>query len=123
MIFLIICFYNGFKVTLKPQIAPSLQQMTIERVSNPELSGDEEIEIGTICKNGGCSKAYEGPETNDNTCQYHPGVPIFHEGLKYWSCCQRKTTDFNTFLSQAGCKEGSHIWKKDVSLSPNPWKF
>lgn len=50
-------------------------------------------------------------------CTYHPGCPVFHEGLKFWSCCQRRTTDFNTFLSQPGCTTGTHKWTKEVGLS------
>ncbi|KAL3889524.1 hypothetical protein ACJMK2_001862 [Sinanodonta woodiana] len=33
--------------------------------------------------------------------------------MKYWSCCQRKTTDFSSFLDQMGCVTGNHVWKKD----------
>ena len=40
-------------------------------------------------------------------------MPIFHEGMKYWSCCNRKTSDFQSFLEQAGCERGAHKWKKD----------
>lgn len=102
---------------MKPEIAPSLQRIVIaQKVVDPEPPGSDEISIGTNCKNGGCSKTYEGVETNETTCRFHPGVPIFHEGLKFWSCCQRRTTDFNTFLSQVGCQEGTHTWKKEVSL-------
>ena len=44
-------------------------------------------------------------------------MPIFHEGMKFWSCCQRKTSDFQSFLNQEGCMLGEHKWKKDdVSL-------
>lgn len=39
-------------------------------------------------------------------------MPIFHEGLKFWSCCKRKTTDFEMFLSQIGCTSGHHVWIK-----------
>lgn len=72
------------------------------------------IAIGTTCKNGGCSAAYEGPHSNDTMCTYHPGCPVFHEGLKFWSCCQKRTTDFNTFLNQPGCTTGTHKWTKEV---------
>ena len=40
-------------------------------------------------------------------------MPIFHEGMKFWSCCQRKTSDFQSFLNQEGCMLGEHKWKKD----------
>jgi cysteine/histidine-rich domain-containing protein 1 len=32
--------------------------------------------------------------------------------MKYWSCCQRKTSDFDNFLNQSGCTEGKHLWFK-----------
>jgi cysteine and histidine-rich domain-containing protein len=54
-------------------------------------------------------------------CVYHPGAPIFHEGMKYWSCCKRKTSEFDQFLKQVGCERGSHVWKKnedDMKLVP-----
>lgn len=101
---------------MKPEIAPSLQQIVLEEnIINPTTLSSDEITIGTSCKNGGCSSTYEGPMSNKTICIYHPGTPIFHEGLKYWSCCQRKTSDFNAFLSQVGCEKGTHTWKKIVS--------
>ncbi|KAF6028080.1 CHORDC1 [Bugula neritina] len=71
---------------------------------------DSEIEIGTACKNKSCQVRYEGTSSNETECLYHPGVPVFHEGLKYWSCCQRKTTEFDKFLEQQGCETGKHNW-------------
>ena len=58
-------------------------------------------------------QTYNGEPSKPNECVYHPGVPIFHEGLKFWSCCQRKTTDFQSFLDQKGCDFGKCKWKKD----------
>jgi len=49
---------------------------------------------------------------SEGDCVYHPGAPIFHEGMKFWSCCQRKTSDFQSFLNQVGCTEGKHQWIK-----------
>lgn len=43
---------------------------------------------------------------------YHNGVAIFHEGMKYWSCCEKKTSDFSVFLEQKGCTTGKHCWAK-----------
>uniref|UniRef100_A0A8C9NVK2 Integrin subunit beta 1 binding protein 2 n=1 Tax=Serinus canaria TaxID=9135 RepID=A0A8C9NVK2_SERCA len=58
---------------------------------------------------------YQGPESNTDVCTFHPGVPVFHEGMKYWSCCGIKTTDFSAFMEQPGCSRGCHCWteKKD----------
>ena len=29
---------------------------------------------------------------------------------KFWTCCQKRTSDFNEFLKQEGCIPGSHRW-------------
>lgn len=70
------------------------------------------VAVGTSCKNGGCRKTYENESDNRDTCMHHPGAPIFHEGLKYWTCCLRKTSDFNSFLNQIGCTASKHLWIK-----------
>ncbi|XP_016346341.1 cysteine and histidine-rich domain-containing protein 1-like [Sinocyclocheilus anshuiensis] len=60
--------------------------------------------------NAGCKTIYQSPETDAEICKYHPGVPVFHEGYKYWNCSCIKTTDFNAFLDQKGCTTGKHCW-------------
>ncbi|XP_009995367.1 PREDICTED: integrin beta-1-binding protein 2 [Chaetura pelagica] len=79
-----------------------------------------QVRAGTTCKNAACKAIYQGPESNTEVCTFHPGVPVFHEGMKYWSCCGVKTTDFTAFLEQPGCSSGQHCWtgkgdKKAVS--------
>jgi len=37
--------------------------------------------------------------------------------MKYWSCCRKKTSDFNTFLAQEGCTTGKHMWTKKDALN------
>lgn len=44
----------------------------------------EEVTIGTNCKRSGCTKTYGGVDMPHDQCLYHPGVAVFHEGLKYW---------------------------------------
>lgn len=34
--------------------------------------------------------------------------------MKYWSCCNKKTSDFNVFLHQVGCTQGEHCWTKNT---------
>ncbi|VDN10489.1 unnamed protein product [Dibothriocephalus latus] len=36
--------------------------------------------------------------------------------MKFWSCCQRKTTEFDSFLEQEGCTSGRHNWTKENTL-------
>lgn len=33
------------------------------------------------CQHSGCEAYYVEEENNETSCQYHPGAPIFHEGL------------------------------------------
>lgn len=116
--------------TLQKKISPSLKQaleklkLTDENAPVDKEEESDEIKIGTSCKNGGCGKTFSGPASDDEMCLYHAGVPIFHEGMKYWSCCKRKTSDFNTFLSQEGCTNGKHQWrKKDTGKKVVPCRF
>lgn len=95
-----------------------------ENTTERKEEDSDEIKIGTSCKNGGCTKSFEGPTSNSDICMYHCGFPIFHEGMKYWTCCKRKTSDFNTFLSQEGCTKGTHLWrKKDAGHKLVPCRF
>lgn len=73
--------------------------------------------IGTSCKNNGCNYSFTNTSSDYGECTYHPGVPIFHEGMKFWSCCQKRTSDFAQFMAQKGCVYGQHKWVKDVRES------
>ncbi|NWR47377.1 CHRD1 protein, partial [Regulus satrapa] len=108
--------------SLQLKVSASLKQALDKLKLSSENEGrkeedSDEIKIGTACKNAGCSKTYEGPQSTEEVCIYHSGVPIFHEGMKYWSCCKRKTSDFNTFLAQEGCTTGTHVWTKKDAVS------
>jgi hypothetical protein len=48
--------------------------------------------------------SYEGEVRNGEKCVYHPGVPIFHEGSKGYTCCKRKVLEFDEFMKIEGCK-------------------
>lgn len=104
---------------LDPIINPSFKQqmdnLDLNKKSN--ASSDGSISVGTSCKRGGCTTTYDSPSSDNATCVYHPGVPIFHEGYKFWSCCQKKTSDFSEFLAQVGCESGKHKWIKDESTN------
>ncbi|XP_077360650.1 cysteine and histidine-rich domain-containing protein 1 [Festucalex cinctus] len=117
-------------VRLQHKVSSSLKQ-ALEKLkltdnSNALKQEDDgaEVKIGTSCKNGGCTKSYNGPASDSDECFFHSGFPIFHEGMKYWSCCKKKTSDFNAFLSQAGCTKGQHLWrKKDEGKKVVPCRF
>jgi len=110
-------------IKLKTSISPSLQRELGKLVeSNPNEGNTptlrKEITVGTLCKHGGCNETYVNESSKDLVCNYHPGVPIFHEGLKYWTCCTKRTTDFQAFLNQVGCNQGTHLWEEDQENSP-----
>lgn len=87
-----------------------LEKLEISNKAEREKLEAETVMCGTKCKNTGCKTKYEDSKTDLETCVYHPGAPVFHEGYKYWSCCCIKTIDFNAFLDQKGCTSGKHCW-------------
>lgn len=97
--------------TISSTLKPHLENL-LKKQNNKEEEKDEELSVGTMCKNSGCRSSYNSPKSNEEICVHHTGVPIFHEGMKYWTCCKRKTTDFDAFLEQEGCTQGTHLWVK-----------
>uniref|UniRef100_A0A915K1W4 Cysteine and histidine-rich domain-containing protein 1 n=1 Tax=Romanomermis culicivorax TaxID=13658 RepID=A0A915K1W4_ROMCU len=89
-------------------------------VLSPDVNDkNKEIPIGTQCRNPACTKTYDKNFDPNETCWYHSGTAIFHEGMKYWSCCQRKTSDFESFLQQEGCTSGRHCFRIDKNEVKN----
>jgi len=58
------------------------------------------------CTHNGCDQTYV--EGDGTICSYHPGPPIFHEGLKGWGCCSKRVITFEEFLIIPGCTIGTH---------------
>lgn len=67
------------------------------------------------CKRKNCKLRYEGEASDEQECSFCPGEPVFHEGFKYWSCCDsKKTLEFDEFLNFPGCdKAQSCQWFED----------
>lgn len=58
-----------------------------------------------LCKRRGCGQEFE-LESPQGPCRYHPGGPVFHEGLKFWSCCKdtnKPCVEFDDFVKLPGC--------------------
>eukprot|EP00066_Takifugu_rubripes_P029355 XP_011618621.1 PREDICTED: cysteine and histidine-rich domain-containing protein 1-like [Takifugu rubripes] len=68
--------------------------------------------MALLCYNKGCGQKFDEDKNKDDSCLFHPGVPIFHDALKGWSCCRKRTTDFSEFLSIKGCTRGRHSNEK-----------
>ncbi|KAK6359185.1 hypothetical protein TWF696_000350 [Orbilia brochopaga] len=87
----------------------------------PVIEEDEAgvaVPAGAKCKRNGCQTTYvsDAESRNPGSCVHHPGVAIFHEGSKGWSCCKRRVLEFSEFLKIGGCTQGNHCYvgtKKD----------
>lgn len=63
-----------------------------------------EIPDGKACRRRGCKAEYsKGASREGESCVFHPGVPIFHEGSKGYSCCKRRVMEFDQFMKLEGC--------------------
>jgi len=98
--------------TLKQALEKQMQSINLNQNESSDATESKGVKIGEPCKNSGCKMSYQGPQSKEQDCVYHSGVPIFHEGMKFWSCCQRKTSEFTNFLEQEGCEKGHHLWVK-----------
>ncbi|KAM0197968.1 hypothetical protein ACHAPI_004296 [Fusarium lateritium] len=101
---------------------PTAQHAPTPPPPAPESEDDDsslEIANGVGCKRRACGATYKkGSSRDDEECVHHPGVPIFHEGSKGYSCCKRRVLEFDQFMNIEGCKTKSrHLFvgsgKKD----------
>ncbi|GAA5862174.1 hypothetical protein JCM8547_007763 [Rhodosporidiobolus lusitaniae] len=67
------------------------------------------------CTRRGCGQSFNPGDNSQATCSFHPGFPVFHEGLKSWSCCNstsKPVTDFDEFMAIKPCATGTHSTEK-----------
>jgi hypothetical protein len=99
--------------TATPPLAPALESED----DDPSL----EISDGRICRRKACGQAYKKGQARDTEkCVHHPGVPIFHEGSKGYSCCKRRVLEFDQFMKIKGCKTSDrHLFVGSGKKSAN----
>ncbi|SCV69053.1 BQ2448_2073 [Microbotryum intermedium] len=79
----------------------------VEEQDDPSVT----VPAGARCKRRACGATFElSTSRHDTECQYHIGVPLFHEGSKGYSCCKRRVLDFDDFLRIEGCRSGKHLF-------------
>lgn len=78
----------------------------VEEQDDPDVI----ISAGAPCKRKACGKSHDGSSRAAEECLYHPGGPVFHEGSKGYSCCKRRTLDFDEFMAIEGCRKGKHLF-------------
>ncbi|KAF2085184.1 CORD and CS domain-containing protein [Saccharata proteae CBS 121410] len=88
--------------------APAAQTPPSKSPAPPEDESDDPslpIQPGQSCRRRGCGGSYVPDKSReDEKCVHHPGVAIFHEGSKGWSCCKRRVLEFDQFMKIEGCK-------------------
>ncbi|CDO72884.1 hypothetical protein BN946_scf185002.g69 [Trametes cinnabarina] len=76
------------------------------------------------CTHKGCGQEFDPENNGPDSCTFHPGAPIFHEGLKSWSCCSdvnKPVLDFDEFMKIQGCTKGQHTDEApEVAPKPQP---
>lgn len=93
-----------------PARLPTSQAPTAPSTPAPPLESEDDdpslaIPEGQTCRRRGCGQTYSGDKSREGEkCVHHPGIPIFHEGSKGYSCCKRRVLEFDQFLKLEGCK-------------------
>ena len=64
------------------------------------------------CVNKGCSKEFEESNNGEEACNFHAGMPVFHDLKKYWTCCKKETWDWDAFMKLPTCMKGRHVPKR-----------
>eukprot|EP00048_Salpingoeca_helianthica_P003679 m.69538 g.69538 ORF g.69538 m.69538 type:complete len:301 (+) comp12839_c0_seq2:1023-1925(+) len=100
------------KVPLAVTVTASLQaELEKQRQLREQAQGARVVALDQACTRNACKGRYQGPASDTEECVHHPQQPVFHEGMKYWSCCEKtRTHDFDEFMSIAGCARGLHRW-------------
>jgi CHORD len=89
------------------QHGPSITLQDIRKAEEEAKRQEQEYKANTVpCTHFGCKKRFPngGPYPE---CTYHASPPVFHETVKFWSCCpNRKAYDWNDFEAIPGCQTG-----------------
>ncbi|CDZ97717.1 Zn2-binding protein Melusin/RAR1, contains CHORD domain [Phaffia rhodozyma] len=100
-------------------VAASSPSEQVEEQDDPALLPPKS---GSSCKRRSCLDTYSSDDQDGGECWYHPGIPIFREGSKGFTCCKRRTLEFDEFLKIKGCRLAkAHLWvgakPKEADLS------
>lgn len=103
-------------------LAAPLKSIAAYNAANPEAASAATSAVKTLarkstraddgtarCQRKGCQKQFTVEMNEKQACTYHKGQPIFHDAMKFWSCCpNKKCFDFDDFLAVPGCGTGFH---------------
>ena len=96
-----------FGVAVKKQVDVKHEPQPIVKEEDLDDPQDAVVADGAVCKRKSCGVKFVDT-TRSGQCVFHPGVPVFHEGSKGWTCCSRRVLEFDEFLKLKGCRTGKH---------------
>jgi len=111
---------NGVEVYKSPTSTPVVSTPPPLKKEEPKEIVEEldppnaVIATGKACLHRGCDKTFVDDSSRTQSCVFHPGLPIFHETLKRWSCCGAKAMEFEDFLAIEGCSTGVHKFVEKI---------
>lgn len=96
------------------QSGPKKAVVAVERAVPVQFEdpADAVIELGSKCQRNGCTATYQSPGSREESCWHHPGVVVFHDASKGWSCCKPRVADFSDLFQIEGCSQGRHNFVK-----------
>ena len=65
------------------------------------------MDIEKTCKRVGCGKKYFEKDNHGSACSFHPGIPLFHDLKKGYTCC-KIVYDWDEFEKIPKCAIGMH---------------
>jgi hypothetical protein len=93
-------------VMIQHGASQTLAEMEAEQKAKDDLK-KKELEGTAKCTRLGCNNRFPkgGPYPE---CSYHKSPPVFHETVKFWSCCPtKKAYDWDEFQAIPGCCTGT----------------
>lgn len=101
-------------------LKPGVHVKAVQKVEDVLSSSGKPL---VKCRNYGCQKMFDEDDNDEGSCMHHTAPPVFHDTLKFWSCCRdRKAYDFEGFQEITGCVTGRHSTSdpgQAISASPN----
>mmetsp|Transcript_3966 Transcript_3966/g.9050 ORF Transcript_3966/g.9050 Transcript_3966/m.9050 type:complete len:321 (-) Transcript_3966:112-1074(-) len=102
--------YNTKNPDAASAASSAAKVLTAARKSSRSADG-----LTAKCQRKGCQQTFaladnvEEGEPGTGPCVHHRGNPVFHDAVKFWSCCPDiKCYDFDEFLAVRGCARGLH---------------
>ncbi|XP_026193317.1 uncharacterized protein LOC34623611 [Cyclospora cayetanensis] len=56
------------------------------------------------CRRPGCGQSFSASSNREDACRHHKRLPLFHDGVKCWPCCEKEAWDWETFMKIEGKK-------------------